>query len=369
MVGPVPPPSGGIAAVMHSILASRLSQKYAFDVFDKSDISAPQVSGSWQRILLRIRRWITFCLMLVRGDYAFVHLQGSVWAFKGVVVYMLIARLANAKILLHLHGTDWKWFYGEASLIRRWITKLGLRLPEKIVVLYDEWAEKIGEVVPAAQVVVIQNWLSPDLLPETHESQETRIALNVDPDDFVVSTVGTVGWRKGTFEILRAVPDVAKSIDAVRFVFAGSEELPGEWDEIMGMVQKNNLERWVRFLGELDRGSVLSLLSTSQVFLLPSYAEGMPISIIEAMKTGIAIISTPVGGIPDMVEAGVSALLIPPGAPKDIAEAVLRLHSDPGLRSRLASAAMESFADKFDPSKGVDQLDKIYSEMTAAKAF
>jgi glycosyltransferase involved in cell wall biosynthesis len=352
---------------MHSILASRLSQEYAFDVFDKSDLSAPQVSGSLQRNFLRIRRWVTFYLMLVRGDYAFVHMQGSVWAFKGVVVYMVIARLANARILLHLHGTDWKWFYGEASLIRRWITKMGLHLPQEIVVLYKEWAQKIGEVVPAAQVAVIQNWLSPDLLPEAHKGSETRIALNIDPDDFVVCTVGTVGWRKGTFEILKAVREIAQSIDAVRFVFAGSEETPGEWNEIMGMVQENNLERWVRFPGELDRESVLSLLSTSQVFLLPSYAEGMPIAIIEAMKTGIAIITTPVGGIPDMVEDGVSALLIPPGAPKDIAEAVLRLHCDPGLRSRLAAAAMKAFGENFDASQGVDRLEKIYSKMTETK--
>ncbi len=365
MVGPVPPPYGGIAAVMENILYSELAQEYRFDVFNKSDLFAPQVSGWWERNYLRIKRWVTFFFMVARGDYAFVHLQGSVWVFNGVVLYMLIARLAGAKILLHLHGTNWKWFYGEASRPKRFLARLGLRLPEKIIVLYDEWAQKIKEVEPSADVVVIPNWISAAPLPAGTDPQETMNRLRITAQDFVIIAVGNVGWRKGTFDILKAVPIVARSVDNVRFVFAGNEEFPGQWREIMEQVEANSLHEWVRFPGELPREVVISLLHVAHVFLLPSHSEGMPIAVIEAMKAGLPIVVTPVGGIPDMVQHEISALLIPPDSPEAIADAVIRLARDADLRERLGRAAQRAFSEKFAVSEGIQQLAKIYAELAA----
>jgi glycosyltransferase involved in cell wall biosynthesis len=363
MVGPVPPPYGGIAAVMENILHSKLAREYRFDVFNKSDLFAPQVSGWWERNYLRIKRWFTFFFMVARGNYAFVHLQGSVWVFNGVVLYMLIARLAGAKILLHLHGTNWKWFYGEASRPKRFVARLGLRLPQKIIVLYEEWAQKIKELQPSVDVVVIPNWISAAPLPEGTDSEETMKRLQITVHDFVVITVGNVGWRKGTFDILKAVPIVARSVDNVRFVFAGNEEFPGQWREIMEEVETASLNEWVRFPGELPRDVVISLLHVAHVFLLPSHSEGMPIAVIEAMKAGLPIVVTPVGGIPEMVQHEVSALMIPPDAPEAIANAILRLYRDPALRKRLGEGARKAFSDKFAVETGIEQLAQIYSEL------
>ncbi len=367
MVGPVPPPYGGIAAVMENILHSQLAQQYRFDVFNKSDLFAPQVSGWWERNYLRIKRWVTFFLTVARGDYAFVHLQGSVWVFNGVVLYMLIARLAGAKILLHLHGTNWKWFYGEASHPKRFVARMGLRLPEKIIVLYDEWAQKIQELEPSADVVVIPNWVSTAPLPAGADPAETMNRLLITSQDFVVVTVGSVGWRKGTLDILKAVPIVARGFDNVRFVFAGNEEFPGQWKEIMEQVEANKLSQWVRFPGELPRELVMSLLHAAHIFLLPSHSEGMPIAVIEAMKAGLPIVATPVGGIPEMVQHEISALLIPPGSPEAIADAIIRLARNVDLRKRLGREAQRAFSEKFAVSAGIQQLAKMYSELAAER--
>jgi len=367
MVGPVPPPYGGIAAVMESILQSRLSKEYHFDVFNKSDLFVPQISGAFERNYLRIKRWVTFFLMLVREDYAFVHFQGSVWVFNGVVFFMLLARLAGSRILLHLHGTNWKWFYEEASLLKRFVTRLGLRLPEKIIVLYDEWSEKIKKLDPSADVVVIPNWISTAPLPAGLGSGDVMKLLQITPDDFVVVSVGNVGWRKGTFDILRAVPMVATSVDRVRFVFAGNEEFPGQWMQIMEQVQGNNVEQWVRFPGELSREVVISLLRIAHVFVLPSHSEGMPIAVIEAMKAGLPIVVTPVGAIPQMVQHEISALMIPPDSPEAIASAVIRLSVNEELRKKLGRAAQTAFWDKFATPTGIEELERVYSELTAER--
>lgn len=363
MVGPAPPPYGGIAAVMENILQSRLAQQYCFDVFNKSDLFVPQISGALERNYLRIKRWVTFFITLKKNPYAFVHLQGSVWVFNGVVFYMILARLAGSRVLLHLHGTNWKWFYGEASWFKRRVTKLGLRLPEKIIVLYDDWLRKIKDIEPAANVIVIPNWISTAPLPPGLDPSDAMKLFEIAPEDFIVISVGSVGWRKGTLDILKAVPEVSRSVPRVRFIFAGNEEFPGQWTEIMEQVKANNLEEWVRFPGELPREVVISLLHLAHVFLLPSHSEGMPIAVIEAMKVGLPIVVTPVGAIPEMVQHEVSALMIPPDSPEAIAGSIIRLLGDEDLRKKLGRAAQSAFREKFGAPMGIQLLSRVYSEL------
>jgi len=102
------------------------------------------------------------------------------------------------------------------------------------------------------------------------------------------------------------------------------------------------------------------VLAMSEVFLLPSYSEGMPVAIIEAMRSKTAIISTRVGAIPDMIENGVSGLLIKPGSPEEIAEAVMLLKKDEHLRMRLAAGARQAFDNNFEVSKAIGELAEVY---------
>jgi len=360
MVGPVPPPYGGVASVMDSIIHSDLAHEYSFDVFNKSDLFAPEISGRLERNLLRVKRWLLLFWKLVTGNYAFVHLHGSVRAFRGVTFWMCIARLARAKILLHLHGTNWGRFYADTTRFNKFIVRFGLSLPFHIIVLYTEWVEQIKNLVPSANVRVINNLLRFAPPPETSSIERTRSDLKLFEKDFIVVSVGTVGWRKGTFEILKAVPLVVSQDDSVRFLFVGGEEYPGQMAELTDQVNQEKLGKWVRLPGEMPQEVVPVVLAMSQVFLLPSYSEGMPVAIIEAMRSNTAIISTRVGAIPDMIENGVSGLLIKPGSPEEIAEAVMLLKKDEHLRMRLAAGARQAFDNNFEVSKGIGELAEVY---------
>jgi glycosyltransferase involved in cell wall biosynthesis len=89
----------------------------------------------------------------------------------------------------------------------------------------------------------------------------------------------------------------------------------------------------------------------------------MPISIIEAMRGGVPIISTLVGAIPEMIENGTSGILINPGAPDEIAGAVLSLKRDDSLRRRLAEGSRRAFEEKYEISKGIHELASVYRSM------
>ncbi|MGB6063219.1 MAG: glycosyltransferase family 4 protein [Desulfomonilaceae bacterium] len=360
VVGPVPPPYGGIASVLEDIVNSDLSKDYVFEVFDRSATFPPEANGLIGKNLFRAKRFLRFFKKVRTGNYHFVHIHSPDPVFLGTTIFMLLSRLAGGKILLHVHGTDWDRFYTRGSLFRKLYTRIGLALPSKIVVLYQLWVDNVKKLCPTADVRVLRNLVHVQSPPDANEIEDVRQSLGLTKDNFVVVTVGSVGWRKGSFEILKAVPRVVSRDDSVRFTLLGGEEEPGEMAQLTAIVEAEKLEPWVRLTGELEREKVPSFLALADVFLLPSFKEGMPVTIIEAMRSGLPIISTRVAGIPDMIEDGVSGLLINPGSPEEIAEAVLRLRRDEALRAKLEAAAKVTFEEKFEFARGIQEIRALY---------
>ncbi len=361
MVGPVPPPYGGIASVLDDIVHSELRKEYRFEIFER----APRIpaGGFLKRNLFRARRVLRFFKTVKNGNYRLVHLQASSPAFVQTTLYIILARVAGTKVLLHLHGTDWDSFYPDVSWVQKLVTKCGLYMANCVVVLYETWVEYIESICPAADVSVLKNRVHEQEVPAPDLVEKTRQSLNLNRDNFVVVTVGSVGRRKGYFEILKAVPLVVSEDDSVRFVFVGGEEKPGEMTQTKEICEREKLHRWVRITDERDRDEVPLFLGIADLFLLPSFYEGVPITIIEAMRSGVPVVSTPVAGIPELIEDGVSGMFVSPGAPREIAEAVLLLRRDDALRRKLATGGKEAFHEKFEFSKGIAQLRELYESM------
>ncbi len=360
VVGPVPPPYGGIASVLEDIVNSDLSKEYVFEIFDRSATFPPGADGLIGKNLFRAKRFLRFFKKVRTGKYHFVHIHSSDPVFLGTTIFMSLSRFAGVKILLHIHGTNWDRFYSQVSLFRKLYTRIGLALPTKTVVLYQLWVDNIKKLCPGGDVRILRNLVHVQNPPAPDEIEGVRQSLSLTRDNCVVITVGSVGWRKGSFEILKAVPKVVSRDGSIRFILLGGEEKPGEMAQLTAIVENEKLGPWVRLTGELERDRVPSFLGVADIFLLPSFKEGMPVTIIEAMRGRLPIISTRVAGIPDMIEDGVSGLLINPGSPDEIAEAVLRLKQNEVLRGKLAAAAKASFDEKFEFSRGIEEIRNIY---------
>jgi len=283
--------------------------------------------------------------------------------FLGSAIFMALARLAGLKAILHIQGCDWDRFYPKTSLFRKLYTRVGLWVPNRIIVLYGVWVDEIKKMYPAANVRIVKNLLHDQPPPEPAAVERVRKNLELTLDDFVVISVGSVGWRKGTFEILKAVPKVVAEEDSVRFVLVGGESLPGEMDKLQEIIEKENLGKWVRLTGEVPRDKVPLYLALGQVYVLPSFIEGMPVAIIEAMRSGLPVISTRVQGIPDMMVDRESGILIDPGRPDQIAENVLLLKRDEAFRQKIAAGGRKTFEEVFEFSRGIEQIRQIYREL------
>lgn len=146
--------------------------------------------------------------------------------------------------------------------------------------------------------------------------------------------VGRLGPEKGIIYLIRAMDELVsngKRDIILKLVGNGSEE-----NSLRREVDQRGLSEYVDFLGYMSHGpQLLSLLRTSDIFVLPSLTEGWPQSLFEAMACGVAIVATRVGGIPYLIEDGKNGLLVEPGSPSSIREAVERLISDSKLRRRL----------------------------------
>jgi glycosyltransferase involved in cell wall biosynthesis len=363
MVGPVPPPYGGIATLMDEILRSDLADEFHFDVFDRPPDLPADARGFWKRNTFRLKRFLSFFKLVKKEHYDLVHIHSADPAFLGTTIFMGLSRLARARVLLHTQGTDWSWFYPEAPLIRRIYTRLGLALPDAIVVLYAEWLDEIRRLRVPGRTLVLRNLVRDAPRPPEGECRALREMLGLGAEHFVVVSVGTIGQRKGSFDIVNAAEIALRQDESLRFVLVGGEEKPGEMVELTALISAKGLSEGVMPVGGVTRDTVPLYLGMADMFLLPSHSEGMPLAIIEAMRTRLPIVAAAVNAIPDMMVPEESGLLIEPRRPEEIAHAVLRLRRDPALRDRLGRGARREFEDRFEFDRGIEELRAIYLDI------
>jgi glycosyltransferase involved in cell wall biosynthesis len=363
MVGPVPPPYGGIASVLDDIVHSGLAADYSFQVFPRTAGFPPGYRGLFGRNIFRFLRFLRFFKEVCAGPYELVHIHSADPSFPGTLIFMILARLAGAKVVLHMHGTNWDDFYELASPLMKLIIRWGLLVPNRVVVLYSLWAERIRQLVPGVDPWVIGNFVRRQDPPDSNSIQTMRKKFGLETDKFVVLTVGSVGWRKGSFEILKAVPQIVSEDDNARFVFVGGEEAPGEMAALKSLAEQNGLGKWVVFVGETARENIPVFMGLADMFLLPSFIEGMPISIIEAMQWGVPVVATRVAAIPNMIEDRVSGLLINPGSPDEIVSSVLLIRRDRALRQKLSREGQRTFSEKYEFSRGIERIRSLYESL------
>lgn len=358
VLGPVPPPQGGIASMVRDWVNSDLAHDYAFKVFptlsrDPTGSEKPRASAG------HLRRFAAFVWTVIRTRPQIVHIHSST-TFRSTMVYLLLARLSLRRVILHIHGSDWEGFYSSKSSFDRFLKKFSLALPNRIVVLNSEWVRRLVGIGVSTDITIVRNCLKEIPRPDPGVTDAVRRDLGVDKGDLLVLIVAAVCQWKGIFDLVDAIPRIVREHDAVRFVLVGGEEEPGAMARLTGVLAKEDLSRWVRVLGEVDRDRVAALLYAADMFLLPSWMEGMPISVLEAMRAGVPVIATDVGAIPDMITDGVSGLLIRPHAPDSIAEAVLRLSRDVPLRNTIAQCGRKAFEEKFEFSRCIEEMRALY---------
>ena len=264
----------------------------------------------------------------------------------------LVAKVLGRGHVITMHGSH---YFAERKLrarALRFVAKLG----DGIVGVSAATAKELHDVLGLGPDVVHR--IDNGIAFEAGDAAAPRRELGLRDGEQLILSIGRLSPEKGHAVMVKALAELAASADGVppwRAAIAGGgpEEAP-----VGALVESAGLGARVRLLGR--REDVSSLHAAADIFVLPSLSEGLPLALLEAMNAGAAIVASDVGGIPEVVTHGETALLCPPGDPSALAATIRRLLGDPGERKRLGAAARRLVRERYDIAKMVDQYERLY---------
>jgi len=345
MLGTSPQTMGGIAAVINVYRDAGLFERWPIEhVVTFRDGSALHKAAAASAALL------VFIMRLVFSRPRLIHLHVSSRAsFWRKSLFMSLARLARVPYLLHLHGSEFQVFFEkECGTLAQRAVRSQFHGAARVLVLSRSWAEWVKRACPRAAVTVLYNPVAFDAGAEPATVREGASVL----------FLGRLGRRKGSYDLVHAAALIAGEHPGLRLLMAGD----GEADEVRALAARLGIESVVHLLGWIGPQQKAQLLATSAVFALPSYHEGLPMGVLEAMSAGMAIVSTPVGGIPEAIDDGVEGLLVSPGDVDALAVALRRLLASAALRRQLGHGARARVARQFATQAVLPELEAIYAQ-------
>ncbi|MGH8707234.1 MAG: glycosyltransferase family 4 protein [Burkholderiales bacterium] len=333
---------GGIAAVVNAYRAQELFARWPIDY-----VPTHRDGGTLRKLMTAVKALLKVLGLLARHRRVAMHVHSASRAsFWRKSIFMAIAMCAGSPVILHLHGGGFARFYEtECGAIGRRIVRFFLDRAACVIVLSERWRAWIAGVTENERIVCI-----PNPVPGVEARPQPRRGDTV-------LFVGRVERGKGIFDLLDAVCALRSSIPGIRLVCAGEGDLQAvaRYAERLGIGEAVELTGWI---GPADKQS---WMRRAAVFVLPSYAEGMPMSLLEAMAAGLPVVATRVGGIPDVLADGVHGFLFTPGDTAQLERLLRSLMRDPELGNRMARAAREAVRLHFSPDQVVRQLEEIYA--------
>jgi glycosyltransferase involved in cell wall biosynthesis len=215
----------------------------------------------------------------------------------------------------------------------------------------------------AAKIEVVYNAVDWQQLVTTEDRATTRARLNLPPEAPVVGIIARLTPQKAHHILLDAIAGT-RALDAMHLMVIGDGELR---DELHRQAERLGIARRVHFLGA--RRDLGNLLGASDIFVMPSFWEGLPLSMVLAMGAGLPVVATRVAGIPEVVEDGRTGLLVSPGDRAELGDALARLLSSPALRAELGAAARAYVLPRFGTAGYVSAISSLYDRLLAAKGL
>ncbi len=286
--------------------------------------------------------------------HANLSVRGS--TFRKMLVGLL-ARVMGVKLVLHLHGAEYAQFYARLpGLLRRSVRSMFCHA-QAIIVLGQAEAAWVGATfgIPPERITILPNGVIRPSLPPTPRAPDAPASIVL---------LGRIGQRKGVPELLDALASETLRGRPWRATLAGD----GEREHYEGVARALGLADRVSFPGWLNQRDSSALMAGSDIVVLPSHAENLPMSVIEALSHGVAVVTTPVGAVPELLVDGETALLVPPGDSPALAQALARLIDDVPLRLRLASAGHALFRERLDIDVLARRLAAVHMEALAKTA-
>lgn len=345
MLGPHFDSQGGMASVINSYRENGL--------FDKWPVCflPTYVEGTlFQKLRIAFSSMNKLILMIALNKVAALHVhvarRGSIWR---KTVFMAIAYVSRIPFIQHLHSGGFHDYYArQCGPVGQSIIRFFLNRAHCLIVLSPQWLAYLNGLTTNPDIRMIPNFVC---VPEFRGQEDREL--------FTLLFLGKLTHEKGIYDLIQAVSIIKDDFPALRLELCGN----GDEKPVLEMISRLDLHDRIQLNGWVSGSKKNELLRKATLFVLPSYYEGIPIGVLEAMAVGLPVIASDVGGLPEVVESGVEGLLVQPGDVRGLADAMKRLLSQPEQRLKMGDAGRLKVHNQFSKPVVFKKLDTVYEDL------
>lgn len=341
---------GGIAAVVNGYRGSQLEKDYEITY-----VESYKDGSKFDKLLKGICGYFHFAYVLMFHKPDLVHIHSSFGpSFYRKMPFIYMASWRKIPIVNHIHGADFDEFYVNAPEEKKDKIKKVYSKCNVLIALSEEWKERLSQIVPEDRIEIIENYsvLHEDAL----EGRMQRDCNNT------VLFLGELGKRKGCYDIPEVIAQVRKSIPDVKFILAGAGSEADE-NAIKKLIDEKGVSDNVEFPGWVRGDTKDKLLRKADVFFLPSYNEGMPMSVLDAMGYGLPVVSTNVGGISKIVHDGENGYCCDPGNVNRFAKGITKILLDGKERKSFGEASWKIVKEGYSLEAHLNRIEQAYEQV------
>lgn len=339
-IGVDPNAKGGIASVLIEYSKLFPNAKFIKTTSDRNAIT---------KVVFLLQSLFLTAYYSLFSSSAIFHIHSASYnSFKRKYVLFRIIKLFKRKVVFHVHGGEFHLFYKNADTKLKLKIQRALNTSEAVICLSHSWKDFFEKQFQVKKLVVIPNIIA---FPG-HSSRIQNRTFN----KLKMVFLGRISEKKGVWDLLDALEKIRVEHNCDFELVVGGD---GDVEHFQELIRLKNLNEFVRFIGWASAEEKQVLLAESNLFVLPSYNEGLPISILEAMSYELPILSTPVGGIPEVVEQNVNGILITPGNVNELVEALMTFIESPHLMVEYGKNNIQKVKSHF-PDEVKKELIEIY---------
>lgn len=340
MIGPDRSVHGGVSGMVNNYYEAGLDRRV-----DLCYIGTMVEGSKGRKLLQAVKAYLLFLTKLPR--YEIVHVNmASDSSYYRKTPFIRTAKLCGKKVVIHQHGGSFQEFYRHKLSERgRKTARKTLLMGDAFLVLGREWKRFFGTVIGEERITVLPNAVR---IPETVRKRY---------GSHRVLFLGRLCREKGIGELVEAAGRLRESYPDLQLVLAGI------WEDAALQEKVGTMGDWITQPGWIGGSRKQQYLQACDIFVLPSYFEGQPVSVLEAMAEGCAVVASGVGDIPDLILDGQTGLLSKPQDPESLREKLDSLLADPALCRRLGESARRKAMQEFSIEGSIEKLLAVYESV------
>ena len=220
----------------------------------------------------------------------------------------------------------------------------------------------LNQGIARNKIHVVHYGLDFEKMRRRERNHEVLSAYGIRPEHFVVGSVGNLHPNKAQHVFIMAAAEMkkAKQYKDVRFFICGGGKRE---QELKSLIKQYRLEDCFKLTGHIDHALLPEVLSRFDVFCMSSNLEGQPFAMLEALLSGLPVVSTAVDGVVDIIKDGKNGFLVPKGDHIEMAKRLIQLIENDDLRARIASGTVSSIDDRYKMSTMLDKTEKVYNKV------